>query len=306
MKTVQPISSRKTGGLARLLEERGIGNDDFQRYLVDRPNELVAYIMAMKNANPFESEKVSPEWTYPVGWSKSDKHLQENRLIEAIPGFKPKYWRPSLIGYSPETYDGVAIIPTILSLGLLWSIYKPHREGYGKVVDKLATILEERQSFKNDLRGKLGPGNIRLHKEVIEILLPLEEDAFRSGCNCLLMPLSFGKKYAGHSNRNCRWQALKNGELPLGSAQGFCLLLTMPGRLAGEHDLTADWPGDCYDRQDYAERWNCMTYHYFEKGEIHFHASGDSFPNGRCGPVVGFPLVPPAGLMAAYEIKAED
>ena len=301
MKTVQPISGRRLGELARLLEERGIDNSDFQTYLVQQPNELVAYIKDLKAINPFESEKVGSEWSYDH-WVIPDMDFQANCLREIIPGFAPKYWRPTAIGYDPGTYDGIALIPTVLSLGLLWSIYKPHGEGYGQVFEKLAKLLEEKKNIKNGLRGQLGPKNIRLHKEVVDVLLPLEEDALRSGCNCLVLPLSFGKKYAGYSSRNCRKEALKRDELPFNSTQGSCLLMSMSDRLSEEWHLTADWPGDCYDRHDYAERWKCMTYHYFEKGQIHFHASGDNVPNGRCGPVVGFPLIPPAGLQSAYRI----
>ena len=47
MSTVQPISARKTGELARLLEERLRGDSSFQ-LLIEHPDEVVALIDAIK------------------------------------------------------------------------------------------------------------------------------------------------------------------------------------------------------------------------------------------------------------------
>lgn len=47
MKTVQPISGRKTGELCRLLEERERGDSDFQK-LVEHPGDVVVLIDAIK------------------------------------------------------------------------------------------------------------------------------------------------------------------------------------------------------------------------------------------------------------------
>ncbi|MFA6082387.1 MAG: hypothetical protein WC773_03180 [Patescibacteria group bacterium] len=44
MATVQPISARKVGELARLLEERGVGDDDFQKALIEHPDQFVTYV----------------------------------------------------------------------------------------------------------------------------------------------------------------------------------------------------------------------------------------------------------------------
>ncbi len=43
-KDVKPISARKTGELARLLEERGVGDDIVRRTMIENPNGLCFFL----------------------------------------------------------------------------------------------------------------------------------------------------------------------------------------------------------------------------------------------------------------------
>ena len=51
MSTVSPISARKSGEACRLLEERGVGDEMYQRTLVQRPNETAGLLKAL-DAHP--------------------------------------------------------------------------------------------------------------------------------------------------------------------------------------------------------------------------------------------------------------
>jgi len=57
MRTVLPITSRSSGELSRLLEERGIGQEDYQNRLIERIDALVAWI---------RNESVANSATYPI------------------------------------------------------------------------------------------------------------------------------------------------------------------------------------------------------------------------------------------------
>lgn len=52
--SVKPIAGRKLGEFARLLEERGFGDEDFQRFFIENMGEVIANVMlshlALRNA----------------------------------------------------------------------------------------------------------------------------------------------------------------------------------------------------------------------------------------------------------------
>lgn len=53
MKNVQPISARKAGEFCRLLEERGYGNNIFQKYFIENIEEIIIHLK-QRTFNPNE------------------------------------------------------------------------------------------------------------------------------------------------------------------------------------------------------------------------------------------------------------
>ncbi|MCX6767031.1 MAG: hypothetical protein NT170_04660 [Candidatus Moranbacteria bacterium] len=281
-KTVQPITGRKAGEFCRLLEKRGIGDREFQQYLIEHPDDLVNYIRAAKesswqavgkvtpsvhsivqlnNLNPFFFEGLkevsrsrhssSGEWRlhYPPGFSVLPLDVHVERLRTALEGFVPTFSQPSNEISLPDGADGVALIPSITFLGKLWGIREPHGIGYKEVLRRINMALEKNRPA-DIFNYHQAYEFIRINPGVLEVLLPLEEKAERAGLNCLALPFSFGRLYADFGCRNARWTALYDGQLPLTTVQTGCLLLAMPNRLVSFNDLPVDCPGDECDRHD--------------------------------------------------------
>lgn len=286
MRTVQPITSRMAGDLARMLEQRGIGGDMFQKYLVQRPDELINYIRELDNINPYSSERVKQSCFYPRGLRMPSLDLQAERLRKSFEGFTPRFPLNVSGIFVPKDAEGLALIPTLISLSRLWGIYQPHKMGYGQVVEHAQVAIVGKEEFRSQRHKNLSEKNFRLDLRVQKILRPLEEDAERRGWNCLVLPVSLGKLYAGYSVRNAMCEALRNRQLPLGSAQGACILSAVPSRFNADEQLSIRWIGDIFLRDDL--RWGGVPCNSFQFGRIDFGLYNDDSARGDFGGAVAF------------------
>jgi hypothetical protein len=102
------ISGRQSGELCRLLEERGVDSDMFQRRVLQRPNELVAWI----------KDQVFPVWrTIQIGTYNSVEELlqalldAENRISDGGDDILKR----TLLATEPTEVD--LVIVTVAELG---------------------------------------------------------------------------------------------------------------------------------------------------------------------------------------------
>ncbi len=283
MATVSPISARKTGDLARLLEERGYGNPDFQ-LLVENPADVTALIDTIKARNPFEKEFVQQAWFYPQGWVMPGVSDQAERLTAIFPGIK-------LDGVAeiagklaiPEGFDGIGIVPKISYLGGIYSVDDPYGQGYGTILENVLKLIADSRKFYNYRAGQLTADYIRIHAEVKEVLMRLEAE---TAGDTLVVPISFGNLYAGFSQRNARWAALKAAQVPFGGAQVGSLLLSMPERLTAYEQLFIDCSGDEYN-WDADGQWAHSVYFNFNDDKLKFDADDAGNADDYYGSVVG-------------------
>jgi hypothetical protein len=168
---------------------------------------------------------------YPDEWKMSDIFTQARRLQEGIWGFEPKFRSNVSTLLIPQAADGIALIPTLLSLGRLWGIDMPYDNGYAELAVKSLGALSLQQNSHSFWWRKLSPENIRLEHKALEIIWSLEEDADRQGFTCLTIPISFGEEFSCCSALFAHWQAIQFGNLPLATPQVACMLISMPDRM---------------------------------------------------------------------------
>jgi hypothetical protein len=242
--------------------------------------------------NRYENEKTRLAWFYPKRWKVPSVKTQARNLAKAFPSFVPTYHPDAQKIVVPKGADGIAILPTLISLGRLWDIKEPHQAGYGRILEQhvLGAIAQSRP-FQNYRAGELTESYIRVNAEVLELLIPLEEEAERQGFNCLALPVNLGNWQTRdtYSPRNARGQALHlpPSRLPLGSVQNGCLLLAMPDRLTAYEQLWMWCAGDEYSWEADGY-WSFCPYFRFDGAQLRFNADGADFVYDYYGSPVAF------------------
>lgn len=184
-------------------------------------------------------------YSYPEGWRILSLEDQLNNLKKLIPDLS----LPPLSHVRiPEGFDDLAIIPKLSFLGRKYSIEYPFSRGYQGLLLNLIKISNVSNTlFINGLCGPV------LEEKVSEVLFKIEG---RDKEDCLILPVSLGKLYAGYSPRNARTTSLAKNQLPLGSVQTIFLLVGSPGRLARPHAGELIYcPGEeCYTGRHWGRR----------------------------------------------------
>jgi hypothetical protein len=241
--------------------------------------EMLQSLIISTPANAYEGEKEEQSCYYPKGWSVPSLNDLETRLQEAIPGLSITL--PTGDTYVPQGFDGMALVPKLSALARILGVDDPYGSGYGELLEKVLGIISGKRSFYNYRNGVLGSNYLRLHDEVRGKLEALESEM---DGDVLVVPISFGNLYAGYSARNARHTSLGKGQLPLGSVQVACLLLSMPERLVSYDDLWIDCPADEYN-DDADGEWSCSPDLSFVDG-LSFYAGWSDNARGYCGSAV--------------------
>ena len=241
--------------------------------------EMLQSLIVATPANAYEGEKEEQSCYYPKGWSVPSLNDLQTRLQKAIPGLPITL--PIGDTYVPQGFDGMALVPKLSALARIFGVDDPYGSGYGELLEKVLDIIGGKRSFYNYRNGVLGSNYLRLHDEVRSKLEALESEA---DGDVLVVPISFGNLFAGYSARNARHTALGKGQLPLGSVQVACLLLSMSERLVSYDDLWIDCPADEYN-DDADGEWSYSPCFDFS-GRLRFIASWSDGAYGRCGSAV--------------------
>ena len=302
MNTVLPIGARQTGELARLLEERGYGRSDFQ-LLGEHPDDVVVLIEQIKQRNPYASEQCDQVWFYPEGFTMPTLEVQAERLQKAF-GFEPK-WPEAAQNLPFQTgefgTDGIGLWPCLPFLGQFWGIEDPRVTGYGKVI--AATCVKFDQWSRAEMEAPLvnyrlqdadeltKPCYVRIAAEVMDILVPLEDQAMVHDYNCLAMPVNLGDwgTKLCYSPRNVLWQTLHWDPrgLTIEPVAGLSLAIGTKILTAYEYQRK-DFPGAQYDWGRDGE-WSSSLYLSFGDGGFGFDARIADYAHGDYGSLFARP-----------------
>jgi hypothetical protein len=121
-----------------------------------------------------------------------------------------------------------------------WQAIAP---SYNEATEIALAKLAEERPFINWRLGQLGSKQLRRTKRTSEALAKLASQ--QNDADILIVPVQFGKRYAGRSVRRAR-EVFTSNEFGLGGFETACLLLTHPERLVSYEDLWIDCPGDEY------------------------------------------------------------
>src|SRR3989344_2106749 len=250
--------------------------------------EFIQLVKRLIPTNPFSRERVDRAADYPKGWTLPPLDDQKARLTEIFPRIDLSHVDALVddikIPKSKHRFvDGIAIIPKFTHLLKTVANRSDFNSDYAMIGSELVKRISLSQSFYNKA-GPIDDRHIRVDNEAMEIVSRLEGSTLG---DVLVLPINFGSFYAGWSPRAAKWEALSNGQLPLISVQIFCLLLTMPDRLASG-SLGVDLSADGWD-PDGTQIWSsCTTYLTMEKDEIELSMGSSGEPTGGYGTPIAF------------------
>lgn len=206
--------------------------------------------------NPYETERTKQVWFYPKGFTMPTLEVQAGR-IKRVLGIElnwPDEAQNMPFATGEFEADGVALWPTLGSLGQLWSINDPRVRGYGEVIAATCNAINQSPDMAplvNYRDGELDERYVRIHAEVMSKLVPLEDEAERQGFNALVMPVCLGDWRTGwcYSPRNARWQMLNLSPMRLAiePVAGLSLLTGIKERLIAYEQLFCDFTGAEYN-----------------------------------------------------------
>lgn len=236
-------------------------------------------------ANPYASEKTTPRLKYPRGWQPKNVEQQVEILREFYPMLDV-----SMVGeiarslHVPSAADGLFVVPK-LSAVASDRIDNPYNTNYGVMVESVLRKIAEKRALKNWREGQLGATQLRLRETTLEALQRLEK---QTEGDYLVFPAQTGRKYAGYSVCNSRWEIEHNTpEFCLEAWCGTHILLTHPERLTKNTDSFVDLPGTEYSLGSDCEFGN-QLYFLFSVGRLHFTCGLVSYVSRLSGSASGF------------------
>ncbi|OGB73688.1 hypothetical protein A3K24_02520 [candidate division Kazan bacterium RIFCSPHIGHO2_01_FULL_44_14] len=277
------------GFLRDVLIVIGLGFYQAQAFINDKTRvdkfkeDFKALLNASLKVNPYIKERVKQAWFYPKNWKVKNVTEQLAKLTELFPGIDLSQVEALVAKVTLQKWhDGIAVLPKLSFLGLLWGIADPYGKGYGLICEKLFELIAGSRAFHNYRAGQMNDQYIRIMEQVREQLKKLEAE---TPGDVLVLAFDFGKTYAGYSPRNARHEALNNNQLPLITAQVASLLLTMPDRLTAWEQLFIDCSGDEWD-WDAVGRWLYSVCFRFDDGRLRFDSGNADAPSDDYGSVV--------------------
>lgn len=288
MSSVLPISARKTGELARLLEERGYGDKDFQ-FLIENPDQVVALLHGqMKLVNPFTKKRVQSEY-YPDGYESKPVADQLAVLAKLYPQLDGSQVAALASSWEvlPDGAELLQVVPKLYSVAKLHRIDDPYGTGYGKCLELMLVHIAQSRTFYNYRKGRLTDPYLRLLEHTRQALKRLEAE---TPGDYLVIPMQSGLRYAGSSVSRARWDIEHSGQWSLPSWVVGHHLLTHPERGVRWEQLHLDGPGDEYS-PDADGKFNsalCFYFYDFSDHRLEFGSRWVDFAHVLFGSASGF------------------
>lgn len=151
---------------------------------------------------------------------------------------------------------------------------------YGEEVARLLEKIAETRTVHNYREGQLGERYLRQHARTAAMLTEAER---RQQGDVIVLPVQFGKRYAGSSVRRVR-ECFATTEFGLGALSVGTMLLTHPEREVRWEQLHLDCPGD--EGAPGADgRFVSASGFHWRDGKLRFSTVGTSSFSGDCGSV---------------------
>jgi hypothetical protein len=260
--------------------------------------------------NPFETERVKQAWYYPRGFTMPTLEVQAER-IKRVLGVELSYPHEAQdMSFATGEFgaDGIALWPTLPTLGKLWDIFDPRVHGYGEVITAICDAINQSPdmaTLTNYCEGKLDQRYVHIQPEIMAKLVPLEDEAERQGFNALVMPVNLGDWKTGwcYSSRNARWQCINllPNRLAIEPVACLSLLIAIMERLDTlEEQLFCNFTGAEYSWEA-NDCWSYPLHAHFRKphavaeggnGRFVFSYGIADNAHHQYGAFVGFPGVP--------------
>jgi len=311
MSQTAPITDGQVGQVGGYAEvaarESGLNREQLQGAL-GRGGEMKAQFMAVISSlglpvDPYPDEEATQVWFYPKDFAVQSLDDQAQRLRRVL-GIEPKWAVP--VAELPELADGIGLWPILPALGTLWEIADPRGTGYGKVIATVCDKIHESEEMAPFVNYRMQgadeltlPDYVRIASGVLDILVPLEEQAMAQGFNCLALPTNFGDWRTGKcfSPRRALWQTLNfpPRRLAIEPVAGLSLLIGNRERLTAYEQLFMDLSGAQYNWR--GGGWSGSLYVDFYGGRFGLNARGAGGAYGGCGSL--FARVPGVSELAA-------
>jgi len=225
--------------------------------------------------------------SYPKGWKLPGSVEQRQRVVKLFPDIDlTSVDNLAAACLQSDLADGLVILPTISYLSRLFSVGDPYGRGYGLIFNRLPGLVGKRNSSGE--RFYCNEDWLRINNEAKEIIIEREKGLG----DVLVLPISFGKLYAGCTAQIAFDRILKELLFPLSAVQINILLLLMPERLKDAWSLGVICPVDEFNLSGEGKWESCLGFDYDPNSSWNeFHLPRLCFQNKRrayqtFGPVV--------------------
>lgn len=246
---------------AQRLNERG---DEFQA-------AIARAIVELSQSNRFAREVAASPLAYPPEYTGA-KPVQEQ--ITTLTGHFPGL----AVGPVEEVMARNTLLPdegwfAYLRRGKLTATY-------GEEVARLLAKIAETRTARNYREGQLGDKYLRQHSRTVAMLTEAER---RQQGDVIVLPVQFGKRYAGSSVRRVR-ECFAATEFGLDALSVGTMLLTHPEREVRWEQLHLDCSGDEF-APGADGRFVSAPFFLCYDGELEFNTHGVSRFLENCGAV---------------------
>jgi len=223
---------------------------------------------------PYANEEIKSSYGYPKNFQIRSVAKQVKILLKHFPNLDVSHVQElASDDFFPVDAEGWTVIP------------KPDKIGtYHEAMEKVINLLPDVFKFKEWQEGKMTEKHLRLEEKTAQAHAKLNKQPG----DLWVIPFQFGKRWAGHSNRNAQVRFAAK-EFGLGPYEIAILLLTHPERITMTDQLYINCAGCEYDydpdagtdfRYDLSFYWNARyCLHYSFKGAV---------GEGQWGVVSGF------------------
>jgi hypothetical protein len=235
--------------------------------------------------NPYADEKTEGNYGYPRGYKPLVVRTQRSVLKKYYPDLDASFVDMLVADMRtlPEGAEQIQVVPKLSAVARLQGIDDPYGKRYGECVEIMLGHIGSTRNFYNYRSGKLTEKHIRLLAKTREWLEKLE--AGTPG-DFIVIALQVGKRWAGYSVRNGRFQ-MTALEIPMPSWVVGHHILTHPKREVEWEQLHMDCAGDEYSF-DGDGQFGLAPVFSFGDGRLVFGARDVGDALSHCGSVSAF------------------
>lgn len=184
----------------------------------------------------------------------------------------------------PEGAEGWAAIPSVDAVAKrFFPEVTDQAEKYCRAVELILEKLGKTRNFYNYREGEVNTRQLRQHARTLHALDLIAET--QKG-DILIIPVQYGMRHRGRSDRRARECFVAN-EFGFGAFAVGCMAFTHPERYVQWEELDTDCPGDEFAPGADGD-FSKSPYLYFHGGKLRFGTRGVSDARGRFGAVSGF------------------